>query len=153
MSAIDSSANYNLHMKDLSRPDELPSDVLEGAVLRGNEYGWATASFPVALARAETHGFACLGGQFQFRLNDGSTCEMYWLNADSKERMPEESWADYSRRSCSEVKESFERLISGTDFQKEASGWGLEDAANNLVFVAYFVTAADLAELAARKLA
>jgi hypothetical protein len=96
-------------MKDLGKPGDLPSDVLEGATLRGNEYGWLRSSFPVALARAEAHGFACLGGQFQFRLNDGSTCEMYWLNADSKDRMPEESWDDYGLRSCSEVRENFER--------------------------------------------
>src|SRR3979411_1724362 len=98
-------ANYNLPMKDSGGPPDLPSDVLEGATLRGNEYGWSTASFPLALARADGHGFACLGGQFEFRLNDGSTCEMYWLNADSKDRMPKESWADYCRRSCSEVKD------------------------------------------------
>jgi hypothetical protein len=63
-------------MENLSKPDDLPSDVLEGAVLRGNEYAWTPESFPVALERAEAHGLACLGGQFQFRLND-ATCEMY----------------------------------------------------------------------------
>jgi len=140
-------------VKDLSQPDDLPADVLEGAEPRGNEYGWSPQSFPVALARAQAHGFACLGGQFQFRLNDGTTCEMYWLNADSQDRMPEESWADYCRRSCSEVREKFERLISSTDFRKEASAWGFGDSVtNNLVFVAYFVTETDLANLAARKL-
>jgi hypothetical protein len=135
-------------MKDLSKPDDLPSDVREGATLRGNEYGWLPTSFPDALVRAEAHGFGCLGGQFQFRLDDGSTCEMYWLNADSKDRMPEESWDDYRRRSCSEVREKFERLISSTDFRKEASAWGLGDAAaDRLVFVAYFVTESELTDL------
>ena len=56
---------------------ELPSDVVEGATLRGNEYGWSISSFPDALSRAEKKGYGCLGGQFQFRLDDGSTCEMY----------------------------------------------------------------------------
>jgi hypothetical protein len=135
------------------KPDDLPSDVLDGATLRGNEYGWLPASFPLALARAEARGFACLGGQFQFRLNDGSTCEMYWLNADCKDRMPEESWDDYRLRSCSEVREKFERLISRTDFHKEASASRLGDAAtDSLVFVAYFVTESDMADLAARDL-
>ena len=103
-------------MRDFTKPDDLPSDVVEGATIRGNEYGWSTISFPAALQRAEAHGYACLGGQFQFRLDDGSTCEMYWLSADSKERLPGESWADYSRRSCSEVKQNFQRLMSETDF-------------------------------------
>ncbi len=140
-------------MKDLSKPDDLPSDVVEGATLRGNEYGWSTISFPVALDRAEAHGYACLGGQFQFRLGDGSTCEMYWLSADSKERLPGEQWADYSRRSCSEVNQNFQRLISETDFSKEAFSWNLSPAATeNLVFVAYFVTESDLARLETLKL-
>ncbi|MGA7925849.1 MAG: hypothetical protein WCA20_07620, partial [Candidatus Sulfotelmatobacter sp.] len=81
----------------------LPPQVLQGATLRGNEYGWSVAVFPDALAEAEGRGYACLGGQFQFRLDDG-TCEMYWLNADSKDRAHGESWADYCHRSCSEVR-------------------------------------------------
>ena len=134
-------------MESLSKPEDLPSDLLEGSVLRGNEYAWTPESFPVALKKAEAHGFACLGGQFQFRLND-ATCEMYWLAADSKERMLGESWPDYCRRSCFEVKENFERIMAKTDFNKEASGWNLSPSATrNLVFVAYFVAEAQLAKL------
>jgi hypothetical protein len=127
----------------------LPSDISQGARLRGNEYGWSVSSFPDALARAEAHGYACLGGQFQFRLDDGSTCEMYWLAADSKERAHGESWADYSHRSCSEVQNKFQRLASATDFRKEASSWPSVqiDPTTTLVFVAYFVTEAELGEL------
>jgi len=144
---------YNVAVKYSQQPNDLPSDVLEGATLRGNEYGWSVASFPVALERAETHGYACLGGQFQFRLEDGATCEMYWLSADSKERLPGESWTDYSRRSCSEVKGNFQRLISQTDFRKEALGWNLPHTfTGSLVLVAYFVTESALAELETFKL-
>jgi hypothetical protein len=127
----------------------LPSDISQGARLRGNEYGWSVSSFPDALTRAEAHGYACLGGQFQFRLDDGSTCEMYWLSADSKERALGESWADYSHRSCSEVQNEFQRLASATDFRKEASSWPSVqiDPTTTLVFVAYFVTEAELGKL------
>ena len=69
--------------------DDLPSAITLGATLRGNEYGWALDEFPGALTKAETLGYACLGGQFEFRLDDG-TCELYWLNADSKDRLPGE---------------------------------------------------------------
>jgi hypothetical protein len=78
----------------------LPPDISQGSALRGNEYGWTLSSFPDALARAEAHGYGCLGGQFQFRLDNGRTCEMYWLDADSKERGYGESWVDYCHRSC-----------------------------------------------------
>jgi hypothetical protein len=129
--------------------DVLPPDILQGATLRGNEYGWSVSSFPEALVKAEASGFACLGGQFQFRLDDGSTCEMYWLEANSKERADGESWADYSHRSCLEVLDNFQHLVSATDFGKEASAWASLhiDPTKNLVFVAYFVTERELDEL------
>ncbi len=140
-------------MENLSKPDALPFDVVQDAILQGNEYAWSPESFPVALTRAEAHGLACLGGQFQFRLNDGSTCEMYWLSSDSKERASGESWSDYCRRSCSEVRENFARVMSKTDFSKEALGWNLPPSVTrNLVFVAYFITEMELAELEIRKL-
>lgn len=130
----------------------LPPDISQGAMLRGNEYGWIVSSFPAALARAEAEGYACLGGQFQFRLDDGTTCEMYWLNADSNERVPGETWADYSHRSCSEVLSKFQHLVSTTDFEKEGSNWPSVqlDPVKTLVFVASFVTEAELADLARR---
>ena len=101
--------------------DDLPSEIAEGATLQGKEYGWSVSAFPNALSRAEVRGYACLGGQFQFRVDDGSTCEMYRLNADSNDRTGGESWAEYSRRSCSEVLQEFQRLVTETDFGKEAA--------------------------------
>jgi hypothetical protein len=131
----------------------LPPDISRGATLRGNEYGWTVSSFPDALASAQAHGYACLGGQFQFRLDDGSTREMYWLDANSKERANGESWVDYCHRSCSEVLNRFQHLASATDFTKEASSWPSVqiDPTKSLVFVAYFVTENELAELAKKR--
>jgi hypothetical protein len=128
----------------------LPPDILKGATLRGKEYGWTVSSFPDALVGAEANGYACLGGQFQFRLDDGTTCEMYWLDANSKERAHAESWAEYCQRSCLEVLNRFRHLTSATDFSKEASSWPSAriDPIRSLVFVAYFVTEAELAALA-----
>jgi len=129
----------------------LPPDVVNGASLRGNEYGWRVSDFLEALSAAKTHGLACVGGQFQFRLPEG-TYEMYWLNADSADRCNGESWADYSRRSCSEVQDKFNDLVSKIDFEKEASKRGLlSSAVESLAFVAYFETEASLAELSAAR--
>jgi hypothetical protein len=130
----------------------LPTEIAQGATVRGNEYGWTLDAFPPALARAQALGHACLGGQFQFRLDDG-TYEMYWLNADSNDRREGESWAEYGRRSCDEVLGRFKVAVANADFSKEASSWpslatamaqGL-NIANHLVFVAYFVTEAETA--------
>lgn len=125
---------------------DLPSEIATGAQMRGNELGWPLSSFPHALANAVALGYACLGGQFQFRLDD-ATCEMYWLSADSGAREQGEPWLAYCERSCSEVKSGFEKLVSETDFPRQALDWqpvrkaidqGL-DVMQMLVFVAYFV--------------
>ena len=132
----------------MSTDHALPPHIAEGATLRGNEYGWTVSSFLSALSRAEEVGYACLGGQFEFRLDDGTTCEMWWLNADSSERTGSETWLDYSRRSCTEVSQGFQRLLRETDFGKEAAGWRVQiDPARNLVFVAYFVCETEWASL------
>jgi hypothetical protein len=128
----------------------LPAIITQGATLRGNEYGWEIDAFPNALAHAEALGYGCLGGQFQFVLPD-ATCEMYWLSADSSERAKNEAWSTYSRRSCSEVLDGFQRLVTNTDFKKQASQWPAVKAAmergldlmSALIFVAYFVSEAE----------
>ncbi len=47
----------------------LPPEMLVGALLRDNEYGWKLSAFPAALAAAEKYELACLGGQLQFRVD------------------------------------------------------------------------------------
>ena len=103
--------------------------------------------FPDALAAAERLAFACLGGQVQFRF-ENSIFEAYWLNADSSDRLPEEDWQKYVRRSCREVSEAFESIVQCVDLRQTANEWPslklLVDSGVDLqsatVFVAYFVT-------------
>jgi hypothetical protein len=126
---------------------ELPSTLTEKASLAGKEYGWRIADFPTVLTKAGDLGLLCLGGQFQFRLSNG-TCEMYWLEANSSERKNGEPWPDYVLRAKDEVLMKFEQLVSNTDFVGEgrenfdlvrkqtAEGADLLD---KLFFVAYFV--------------
>lgn len=124
----------------------LPPEILLGATLRDNEYGWKLSAFPAALAAAERYGLACLGGQLQFRV-DSSVAEAYWCNADPSERMPEESWRDYVRRSCKEVKDKFTELVRDLDVQRLIAEWPTlstmlsgRDPEAVLFFAAYFVT-------------
>ena len=125
---------------------ELPSELTEGASLRGNEYAWVPDAFLGILARAEALGLACLGGQFQFRAPD-ATCEMYWLNADAADRLPAEPWDAYVARSTTEVRSAFTTLRQSTDFATEALRWsdvpelsGADASPEQyLCFVAYFI--------------
>jgi hypothetical protein len=139
--------------------NELPVKIADGAHLEGNEYGWDPSLFPTALANAQALSYACIGGQFQFRLDDG-TCEMYWLSADSDPRHEAESWLQYCERSCSEVRTRFQKLMSETDFRKQALEWhpvreAMDHGLNpleKLAFVAYFVNEAEWLEDERRRL-
>jgi hypothetical protein len=71
---------------------------------------------------------------------------MYRFSADSDSRQEAESWLEYCERSCSEVKASFQKLMSEAVVQKqalelppvkEALTHGLAPL-EKLVFVAYF---------------
>jgi hypothetical protein len=73
---------------------------------------------------------------------------MCWLGADSGNRNEAESWLGYCERSCSEVKTGFQKLMSETDFRKQALEWhpvreamthGL-DPLEKLAFIAYFAS-------------
>jgi hypothetical protein len=140
----------------MTDPD-LPSEIATGAQMRGNELGWPISSFLHALANAEALGYTCLGGQFQFRLEDG-TCEMYWLSADSGDREQGETWLAYCKRACIEVKIGFEKLVAETVFLKQGWDWqpvrqamkqGV-DVMKKLVFVAYFVDESEWSQLQRR---
>lgn len=128
----------------------LPPELVAGASIIGNEYGWPPDLFPDVARRAEALGYACLGGQFQFRAPAG-ICEMYWLSADSTDRQPGEDWRAYCGRSRTEVLESFQQIMAGTDFMREAQQWlplkaEIERGFNvlsTLVFVADFITEAE----------
>lgn len=130
----------------------LPSELTQGATLRDREYAWSIPAFPAALERAPKLGFACLGGQFQLRSEEGTIYEFYWAEANSADRGPEEPWDMYAKRSCSEVSEGFQALLKGTDFNAEARKFdSLESASlsdseisRQLVFCAYFVNEEDL---------
>ena len=135
----------------------LPSSIVSGATLVGAEHGWSLDGFPKALDAAERVSYACLGGQFQFRVA-GSVREMYWLNADSAARKRGEPWSEYVSRSCREVRDGFKNLVAATDFSIEAARWtGLAEeigrgsnVSDYLVFVAYFISEVEAAKVASR---
>ena len=125
----------------------LPASIAAGSVLNGEEYAWPLPALPAALDAAIRESIACLGGQFQFRLPDG-TYEMYWINADSTDRGRDEPWSDYAERSVGEVRAAFERLVRETDFRAQVQQWpalaktpsSREDVLGGLVFCAYFIS-------------
>ena len=82
----------------------LPDEIVHGALFEGNEYAWRVDAFSAATRSAPALEYACLGGQFQFRLGTQGTYEMYWLDADSDQRFTDEAWPHFANvsvpRSC-----------------------------------------------------
>jgi hypothetical protein len=122
----------------------LPQELTEGAILRDKEYAWELADFPQALQRAPDLGYACLGGQFWFLVSEVSLYEPFWLEANASDRMADEDWSAYARRSCEEVLARFKRCLLETDFKEAAGKFGTSevdrDDALHWLFNAYFVS-------------
>jgi len=85
---------------------------------RGGEWGWKLKDIPLVIEECKALNYGVLGGQIQFLFPDG-TCELYWLRADPQAKSAEETWRDYSRRSCEEFLILFNELVKNTDFEKE----------------------------------
>ena len=123
----------------------LPKAVLAKATRTGNELAWPLADVPEVINAAETRLLANLGGQPQFVYPEG-TCEPFWLNADADSRREDETWEEYVRRSADEIRTGFKRIVSETDFEKEARSFSFlakklergEDVMSQLRFVLYF---------------
>lgn len=133
--------------------DKLPLKIREKArVSTGGEYAWKKNDVEEVIDSAQELGLACIGGQPQFQLSDG-TCELYWVNYDSTERNNDELWEDYVKRSAYEVKTEFYRKCIETDFEKEAKEFDfLKDkmkekdfkSIDYLYFVLYFNSEYDM---------
>jgi hypothetical protein len=120
--------------------DAIPAELTEGAILRDREYAWEVSALPIALQRAPNLGYACLGGQFWFLLQDGSVYEPFWLEANPADRDAGEPWSEYAHRSCAEVLTRFAALAGTTDFDKKAGRFRSIESSFRLMFNAYFVT-------------
>lgn len=80
----------------------LPQAVLNLADWRGGEAAWRRADLPRVAEAAVRLGFACIGGQVQFRLPE-ATAELYWQDFDPADRRASEDWAAYVDRSWKEA--------------------------------------------------
>jgi hypothetical protein len=99
---------------------KLPSDLLERASLRGNEYAWPIEDIPAVIDAAEKANLASLGGQLQFRLPDGGTCECYWVEVDALRDCPDNlTWKERVRITAAGTRQQFNELRQRYDFVSE----------------------------------
>ena len=110
-------------------PEEaLPQDVLNKASFAGSEYAWLVQDIPEVIAAARDANLISLGGQLQFRLPGGGTCECYWVNIDIEDVATDLtlSWEERVNRSAEVALRKFEALQGRFDFIAEGrSAFGL----------------------------
>ncbi|SMH57606.1 hypothetical protein SAMN02982922_5839 [Mesorhizobium australicum] len=98
----------------------LPPEILSRGSLRGNEYAWPVDDIPMVIAAAEKASLISLGGQLQFRLSDGGTCECYWVDVDiGRSELVGSNWAEKVRHSGQLARERFMQLRERFDFLHE----------------------------------
>lgn len=87
----------------------LPIEILQKVIVSGKEYAWKRTDFKEVLSKAVEVGLGIIGGQVQFKLEDG-TCELYWYKYDTTERKPGENWKVYCQRTKEECLNQFEKI-------------------------------------------
>ena len=109
-------------MTEGMRPTELrlPHAILQRASLRANEYAWPIEDIPNVIEAARQADLASIGGQLQFRLPDGGTCECYWVEVDTYKSVPASlPWQERVDQTAAVALAVFSHLLSKFDFVTE----------------------------------
>tara|TARA_B110000879_G_scaffold93194_1_gene127530 strand:- start:184 stop:597 length:414 start_codon:yes stop_codon:yes gene_type:complete len=124
----------------------LPKEILQNAIVSGNEYGWKRTDFKNVIKKAVENDLGIIGGQVQFKFPDG-TCELYWHKYDSTEKQNGENWTEYCERTKKECLNQFDNLLSDSElvkdgienfeFLKEKKNLNL-NLTEYLIFILYF---------------
>lgn len=124
---------------------KLPNCILEKAIRSNNEFGWRESHVVEVINIAVENGLAILGGQVQFVFED-RTCELYWLNYNSNDKLSHENWTEYSQRTASECIQKLSKIASRNieseaieyfDFLRNKKNDGKE-IYQNMIFILYF---------------
>jgi hypothetical protein len=99
----------------------LPAEVLARAVMSGREYAWRVADIPMVIEAAREAELASIGGQLQFLIPTGGTCECYWVEVDPSKQLEEGlEWPlvvaethDIALREFAEIQEKYDFIEEG----------------------------------------
>ena len=99
----------------------LPAALLARALLRGNEHAWPVDEIPQVIEAARKANLVSIGGQLQFRLPNGGTCECYWVQVDTYQSVEKSlPWRERVERTAEAGARDFAALRSNVDFLAEA---------------------------------
>ena len=98
----------------------LPEHVVIRATLRGNEYAWPVADIPNVIDAARAANLVNIGGQLQFRIPDGGTCECYWVAVDTFQEVSADlPWTERVLATATAALSQFDNLGDEYDFIAE----------------------------------
>jgi hypothetical protein len=98
----------------------LPTEILERGSRAGNEYAWRLQDIPDVIAAARAANLISTGGQLQFRLPDGGTCECYWVDVDTYKSVDKAlPWDERVSRTAEVALADFDALQERFDFIAE----------------------------------
>jgi hypothetical protein len=98
----------------------LPQELLARASLRGNEHAWPVDDIPHVIEAARQTRLINIGGQLQFRIPAGGTCECYWVDVDTYRSVSKHlPWQERVERTAAAALQQFPRLPSEFDFVAE----------------------------------
>lgn len=98
----------------------LPPELLNRASLAGNEYAWRIEDIPAVIEAARRAGLINIGGQLQFRLPDGGTCECYAVEVDTYQSVSDElPWEERVTLTADAALRDFEMLKARCDLLAE----------------------------------
>jgi hypothetical protein len=99
----------------------LPAALLARASIRGNEHAWPVDEIPQVIEAARKANLVSIGGQLQFRLSNGGTCECYWVQVDTYQSVEKAlPWRERVERTAEAGARDFAALRSDVNFLAEA---------------------------------
>jgi hypothetical protein len=105
-------------MKSVNIP--LPVSLTERATLRGNEYAWRIGDIPHVIEAAQIANLVNIGGQLQFRIPGGGTCECHWVSVDTHKDVSKDlPWPDRVSLTKASALRQFHHLANVFDFIAE----------------------------------
>lgn len=98
----------------------LPKEILGQASLRENEYAWPIAEIPSVIDAARFSNLVSIGGQLQFRIPGGGTCECYWVQVDTYQDVSQDlPWDEQVNATAKSAHAQFQNLCRDFDFLAE----------------------------------
>lgn len=96
--------------------DSFPNHLMASATLRGSEYAWPLDDIPSVIDAARSAGLISVGGQLQFRLAGGGTCECYEIQVDTSEFLHKWPTSKHVELSAIEARRQFDDLPNQFNF-------------------------------------